>query len=58
MKLNDNERKFVDFCLTDGDWEETERIQLYRKLGKILDKNISSEKIKPIKKKIENGNKI
>lgn len=36
--------KFIDWILTNGDWEETQRIQLYKKLGKKLD-SMSNEEI-------------
>ncbi|MEN7981827.1 MAG: hypothetical protein ABFQ65_00060 [Nanoarchaeota archaeon] len=40
--------KLFDYCMT-GDWEETQRIALYKKLGKKLD-DLSPEQLKKIKK--------
>ncbi len=52
MKLTDGERKFVDFLLTGENWEETERIQLYRKLGKSLDEK-QANKIQELSEEVQ-----
>jgi len=43
--------KFLDFFMT-GDWEQTQRISLYKKLGKKLNE-IPPEKLEKIKKILE-----
>jgi len=43
--------KILDFLFT-NEWEEFQRVQLYKKLGKALD-NLSEEEIKEILKKIK-----
>jgi len=49
IKVTDFDRKVFDFLLADGDWEKTQRIQLYRKLGKVLDKVSSKDTDKRLK---------
>lgn len=43
--------KLFDYCMT-GDWEKTQRIALYKKLGKKL-KDIPPEKLKKIMEILE-----
>lgn len=44
--------KFWDWILTNGDWEQTQRIQLYKKLGKKLDE-MSEADIKRLLKELK-----
>lgn len=43
--------KLFDYCMT-GDWEETQRIAFYKKLGKNMDK-LSTKQLKKIQKIID-----
>jgi hypothetical protein len=42
--------KLFDYCMT-GDWEQTQRIALYKKLGKKLDE-MTQEELKELIKKM------
>jgi hypothetical protein len=42
--------KILDFIMTGGNWEEMQRIQLYKKLGKKVDE-LSAEEINNLLKK-------
>jgi len=43
--------KLFDYCMT-GNWEETQRIALYKKFGKRLE-NLNDEQLKKIQEVLE-----
>lgn len=45
--------KIADFLLTDN-WEEFQRVQLYKKLPKLLNQDLSEEQLKKIEEIIKN----
>lgn len=49
--------KLFDYCMT-GNWEETQRIDLYKKLGRAIEtQQLSEDKIQEIQEILEENKK-